>query len=439
MILNLLNLYTLIFALFGKVNAMTTRLAVMKANISQQGLNLADLLDHVTTTVMMTPIFNATSESSAYYNVTDPILFILNATEETPAGYMDIYSSTSTVFASSTQSTIHPVTEKEDKDEGSLTGTCFQIMVDCSTLESIDPWSTSQAPTTTTNESIISEEDEIIYDEEDDETIPERLKRQVMSLVDTTANPLSGRTTPQSIGRLLDSLNTILRNLKRNTTIRIPHTTLPISSTSTESSTESTPPTTTEIKRKEFLEEMTTRPESLDDLIRWHTAGLILTTEEDEEETYNDVSSIFFESLNQTNPADDFLLNEDNNQTTTPLAEEEGTTTVFRSCPLVVCPWNDTVGYFNSLTTTTTHLPGENESNGTLPCRGDNPQGCTPFWTSSRDETITSFHSSVHFTSTLPTHTESKLSKLFHVSSFFKKKCDLVILKTNECIYLKSF
>lgn len=410
MILNLLNLYTLIFALFGKVNAMTTRLAVMKANISQQGLNLADLLldqtSSSTVLVMTTPIFNATWESSAYYNVTDPILFILNATESPGPILLDNYSSTSTQPTAA-------VAEEEDDDQDDqdidLTGTCFQIMVDCSALET----TTDPPPpiTTTTAGPAISEEDELIYDEEDYETVPERLKRQVLSLLDqttTTANPL--RTTPQSIGRLLDSLNSILRNLKRNTTLRIPFTTLPFStSSSTESGGGGGPSTTTTSPATaDRMMESTasSTPELLDDLIRWHTAGLILTTEEedyDQELADNSSSASIFEAFNQTNPADDFIVNQDNETTTSQLPEETTTTTTVRAmCPLVVCPWNDTVGYFSSLTTTT-NLPssssdGDDESNGTtLPCRGDNPQGCTPFWTSSRDgeTTITSFHSSV--------------------------------------------
>jgi hypothetical protein len=392
MILNLLNLYTLIFALFGKVNAMTTRLAVMKANISQQGLNLADLLLDQTSSSMTTPIFNATWESSAYYNVTDPILFILNATESPGPILLDNYSSTST------QPAVADEEEEVDQDID-LTGTCFQIMVDCSALET-----TTDPPVTTTTTGpapAISEEDELIYDEEDYETVPERLKRQLL-LDQTTANPL--RTTPQSIGRLLDSLNSILRNLKRNTTLRIPYTTLPFS---TSSSTESGgPSTTTSPATADRMMDSTasSTPELLDDLIRWHTAGLILTTEEEDydELANNSSSASIFEAFNQTNPADDFIVNQDNETTTTQLPEETTTTVRLTMCPLVVCPWNDTVGYFSSLTTT--NLPSSSdgdESNGTtLPCRGDNPQGCTPFWTSSRDETITSFHSSVAASST---------------------------------------
>lgn len=370
MILNLLNLYTLIFALFGKVNAMTTRLAVMKANISQQGLNLADLLDHTSAT----PVFNAAAESSAYYNVTDPILFVLNATES--PGTMDSYASTSTEPAAAAT-----------EDYGALAGTCFQILVDCSTLETADP-----PLATTTAGPAISEEDEIVYDEEDYETVPERMKRDLDQTTTASANPwpTPSRTTPQSIGRLLDSLNSILRNLKRNTTARAPLTTLPWS-TSTES------PSTTTSPRVEST--TTSPPESLDDLMRWHTAGLILTTEEDYEESGDNSSSSIFDAFNQTNPADDFTSSSPDDETTTTRLPEEAvvtTTTVRPMCPLVVCPWNDTVGYFTSLTTPG-GAGGEDDANGTLPCRGDNPQGCTPFWTSSRDESITSFHSSVHF------------------------------------------
>lgn len=406
MILNLLNLYTLIFALFGKVNAMTSRLAVMKSNISQQGLNLADLLEHATASSLLTPIFNGTSETNAYYDVSEPTLFILNATE-TPVN-MEMY-------ATSTE----PVTEE---DGVSLTGTCFQIMVDCSTLEITTEASTTSSTISTTT-TFVSEEDELIYDDEGDyETVPQRLKRQVLELLDqqaetTTGNP-SSKSTPQSIGRLLDSLNSILRNLKRNTTVRIPYTTLPYST-----STEQVPTTT-----PHRVDAST--PELLDNLIRWHTAGLILTTEEDEAEDNSSIVSNIYDPIifNQTDPPDEFNAT-DNDTTTTqhPVVSVSSESTVRTMCPLVVCPWNDTVGYFSSLTT---NVPGEEDDNNSsstngVPCRGDNPQGCTPFWTSSRDETITSFHSSVHFSNS--TQPNGKLILFIRNVELFKRIHQLVM------------
>lgn len=407
MILNLLNLYTLIFALFGKVNAMTSRLAVMKSNISRQGLNIADLLEHEdkSSSLLLTPIFNSTSETNAFYDVTQPTtLFILNATEN-PVD-METYGAST-----------EPVTDQQDDEKQSLTGTCFQMMVDCSTLEipteaptasisTNSPVATTTTTTTTTT-TFISEEDELIYDDEEDyENVPERLKRQALldQAETTTGNPSSLKSTPQSIGRLLDSLNSILRNLKRNTTIRIPYTTLPIST-----STEPVPTTTTPAAVDAKTSEATGTPESLDDLMRWHTAGLILTTQEEEDVEDNSslASSIYYDLFifNQTDPPDE-LIATDNDTATTQHPAASSESPIRNMCPLVVCPWNDTVGYFSSLTT---NIPGEEQDdhNGTsngVPCRGDNPQGCTPFWTSSRDENITSFHSSVHFSSstTLP-------------------------------------
>jgi len=84
---------------------------------------------------------------------------------------------------------------------------------------------------------------------------------------------------------------------------------------------------------------------------------------------------------------------EDDEEEITSTAMPTSTTTV-ALCPIIVCPWNDTIGYF-----TPTPKPGFDDdgfSNSTLPCRGDNPTGCTPYWTSTRDsaQTVSSLHSS---------------------------------------------
>lgn len=407
----------------------TTRLAVMKANISQQGLNIADLLDPTATTPMMTPIFNATAESSAYYNVTEPILFIINATTEN----YPLEITTERYYSTTTESTTTTTKSPEQS--------CFQIMVDCATLTT----TTSTAESTTKAATTAVASEEIIYDEEDYDA---RLKRHAgpaktmphiqpsnamthiqpakkkpqnsVRLLDsrlrhllpdetladatafrnwpptrdppedvTTAEENDGnkykhkrqiepaRTTPQSIGRLLESLNSILRNLKGGNTTRIPAATTATLMLSTTTTTE---PTTSS-------ESVASTPESLEDLIRWHTAGLQLQTTAEEDYDNNDVSSLGSSSS--------ILFDIDAfNQTDSPPAEAstdipESTPAVVM-CPLVVCPWNDTTGYFSSLTT---NIPLEEDS--TSLCRGDNPQGCTPFWTSARDdETITSFHSS---------------------------------------------
>lgn len=354
----------------------------MKANISRQGLNLADLLDPTVTTPMMTPIFNATSENSVYYNVTESILFILNATES-PVN-MEVYSTTTTTSTSTTSAEPSTTTT-----EGDVTrGTCFQIMVDCAILEKTETTAYDLPPAPTTDTAVTSEE---IYDEEIIEDSVIRLKRQIGQGSVTTSTI---RTTPKSIGRLLESLNSILRGLKRNSTTNpisfLNRTSLTNSEAITSPNPGSTYPLTTEAHKEiSSTSSLLSTPESLEDLIRWHTAGLRSTTAEEEGDyDDNDVSSssIFDDSaLNQTDPP---------SYESTELPDATSTTTVLM-CPLVVCPWNDTIGYFSSLTT---NMPSsEEDSNSTSLCRGDNPQGCTPFWTSARDETISSVHSSFHF------------------------------------------
>lgn len=350
----------------------------MKANISQQGLNLADLLDHtMSSTSMMTPIFNATSETNAFYEVTEPILFVINATQN-PLDMEKYADSSTTTFTISTTTESITTTNTDAQ--------CFQVMVDCSSLviETTESSTTSSSSSTTTSSTTTTfvASEEIIYDEDYDTV--SRLKRQIEERLDslTTASPASlVKTTPQSIGRLLDSLNSILRGLKRNTTRSPSSITDQFFTTQT---TTTDPPTT---DRKDPTTSMLpSTPESLEDLMRWHTAGLILTTEEDEVvDDHSDVSSSIFDVLgfNQTDPSMD--ASESPDTTSLPVV----------MCPLVVCPWNDTVGFFSSLTT---NLPTSDEdTNSTSSCRGDNPQGCTPFWTSSRDETITSFHSSSQY------------------------------------------
>ena len=165
----------------------------MKTNISLQGVNVSLLDDGIMTTPFINYTFNATSESSVYYNVTDSVLFILNATEEAEQGELFENYSTST--------TSYSTTELPDED------TCFQVMVDCASIV------TTTAKTDPPEEEL---EEEIIDD--DEEIIPQRLKRQVIAT--STASP-TGRNSTPSITRLLDSLQSILRGLQRNST-RIP-------------------------------------------------------------------------------------------------------------------------------------------------------------------------------------------------------------------------
>lgn len=391
----------------------------MKTNISQQGLNLADLLDQTATTSFVTPTFNATSETSAYYEVTEPISFIINATEDYPVD-MERYASSSTTFSptrstGTSESTTTATATALPSDHQSTTGTCFQIMVDCSFIQTTTESTTTTTTTTTsasasastttgsTSTTTLVASEEIIYDEEDE--IAPRSKRQIAT---------ADKTTPKSIGRLLDSLNSILRGLKRNTT-----STAVTATTSTTTTTESS---ATERMSTSFL---ASTPESLDDLMRWHTAGLQLTTTEQEDNEEDNDSRDDSSSFVSNNIFDVFEVNGNDpssmDLTTVSIdhiAEQSTTvsdlpvTVVVVMCPLVVCPWNDTVGYLSTLTT---NLPSyEDDWNSSSLCRGDNPQGCTPFWTSSRDETITSLHSTSHFGGTLPTGTFDQVFLLFH-------------------------
>lgn len=126
-------------------------------------------------------------------------------------------------------------------------------------------------------------------------------------------------------------------------------------------------------------------PESLDEL-RLYTAAQMQTTVDDDGVTTDETISP---------PSNSRGLLFDESDTPPPMTEESEVVIKATSkapvpmCPIVVCPWNDTIGYF----TTTSAPPDEDSGNSTLPCRGDNPTGCTPFWTSSRDETLSSLHS----------------------------------------------
>lgn len=309
----------------------------MKANISQQGLNLADLFDHtISITSMVTPTLNATSEDSAYYNVTEPILYIINATENLVD--MDHYASSSTTYSPPTQSTttavtIDPVTLTGSEEE-SASAKCFQIMVDCAVLDQTTEASTVSSTTTTTTPTTTTVFlDEEIYEDDYDNIV--RSKRQIRDRFNTitaTASPSGNKTTPQSIGRLLDSLNSILRGLKRNTTTRFTAslTTIPVTTTM-----DTTTASTSAAGEKEFSTSALTSstPESLEDLIRWHTAGLQITTEE--ESNYDDDDDVSSSSIfdvigsNGTDPVTDTTDRLDSN-----------VTMAVPMCPLVVCPWN---------------------------------------------------------------------------------------------------
>lgn len=166
-------------------NEKTTRLAVMKANISLQGLNVADLMDSGTTASLLTTTegtFNATSESSPYYNVTEPILFVLNATESL------VMDTTSYGPSSSTTTT-----ESYPATTISTTPPCFQVLVECPT-------------TTTTTLPPPPPDEEYVYEDAEDDDPPGRYKRQGTAF---------NRTTPKSLTRLLDSLNSILRGIQQ--------------------------------------------------------------------------------------------------------------------------------------------------------------------------------------------------------------------------------
>ena len=346
---------------------------------------------------MMNYTFNATSESSIYYNVTDSVIFVLNATQE-PAELFEDYASSTTTFAptSSTSST----TEQSDEDDG-LEGTCFQVMVDCASLGSITSTiTTTSAPTPPPDEE----------KQEDDDEVPDRSKRQAIS-IGSTASP-TGRNSTPSITRLLDSLNAILRGLQRNTT-RIPQ--IPVRSSSSASPSSTTTTTTTTTTQKTITQaeiwpsddgidpavHTSTEPdESLDELKRLYTsAQLQVTTTEEEYTDDPDLTSVSMSTY------DDLLYGSDTNssfstESTDPAlsgTDAPPTPEPILLCPIIVCPWNDTMGHLNNIThSSTTIRPEEDAGGSTLPCRGDNPQGCTTYWTSMR-ETV---HSSQYSTQT---------------------------------------
>ena len=339
----------------------TGRLSEMKTNISLQGVNVSLLDDGIMTTPFINYTFNATSESSVYYNVTDSVLFILNATEEAEQGELFENYSTST--------TSYSTTELPDED------TCFQVMVDCASIV------TTTAKTDPPEEEL---EEEIIDD--DEEIIPQRLKRQVIAT--STAIP-TGRNSTPSITRLLDSLQSILRGLQRNSTR------IPVRSSTTAPSTSA--PLITTTMADEIIDDSITQPttelESLDELKRYYTSAQLQVTTTEEEYDDPDLTSVSMSTY------EDFNMNFSSSTEPTDDAEINGsdpppTPEPIQLCPIIVCKSNDTMGHLNNLTSSTTVRP---EEESTLPCRGDNPQGCTTYWTSMR-ETV---HSSQYSTQTL--------------------------------------
>jgi len=94
------------------LNEQTSRLAVMKYNISQK-------LDHVTdaslplamTSLLDNSTFNAADGDNIYHNVTESIAAVLNATEVVP---MNNYETSTTVN----------IVNRDPSD-------CYQVLVDC--------------------------------------------------------------------------------------------------------------------------------------------------------------------------------------------------------------------------------------------------------------------------------------------------------------------
>lgn len=365
----------------------TDRLAVLKSK------NVSLLLDDSgVTTPMINYTFNATSESSIYYNVTDSVIFVLNATQE-PAELFEDYATSTTTFAPTSTSTATEQPDEDDADIG-LDGTCFQVMVDCASIAT----STTAAPIPT------HPPDEVAEEEDDNDEVPGRSKRQAISVSSSTATPIGRNSTP-SITRLLDSLNAILRGLQRNTT-RIPLVRSSSSSTSTTTTTTQKPITEAEIQPTDdeidtTLHTSTEPEESLDELKRYYTsAQLQVTTTEEEYRDDPDLTSVSMSTY------DELLYGSDANSSFSTESSDPALSgsdppptpeTTILLCPIIVCPWNDTMGHLTNVThSSTTVRPEEDTGGSTLPCRGDNPQGCTTYWTSMR-ETV---HSSQYSTQT---------------------------------------
>jgi len=124
----------------------------MKANISMQGLNVADLVDSGTMSTTFMPPSTFNDSWTEGFNVTETSLFILNATESLID--MEVYST-------STTTTPQPSTTTE--------ANCFQVMVDCSTLLKSSTYNKIRDE---------EEEEDYVYEEED---APLRTKRQIDS------------------------------------------------------------------------------------------------------------------------------------------------------------------------------------------------------------------------------------------------------------------
>lgn len=99
----------------------------MKANISLQGLNVADLVESGMPSTTFLP-FNL-SES---YNITEQAVFIINATES--LADMEEYTTTTTTTTTTDLPTTTTTTTTQSPTTVRSEDACFQVMVDCATI-----------------------------------------------------------------------------------------------------------------------------------------------------------------------------------------------------------------------------------------------------------------------------------------------------------------
>ena len=336
MVLNMLNLYTLIFALFGKVNTMTARLSVMKYNISQR-MPLMDLTTGI-------PILNASYATvdayMPYDNVTETIVAIINATETID---MEPYASGNDTFQVESNAT-----------------DCYQVAVDCSPL---------------TTETTVKSQMGLSTNAHSDE----RRKRQIIR-PEATSPPPSPGSSP-SIARLLESLNSLLKGFQRNTTRRSSRRSTTPSTASTTKAETTTLATTTSAPSNEwvdiYVEATTEETESTTGVNDWTSSAEYVNDEPDFTSSWTTIGTE--EEANTTEDDDVEAASSNGSSLTT------SSTASAAQCYVTVCAHNDT---------SSRQTVNDTAESTTLPCRGDNPQGCTAFWTSMRntESTVQSSH-----------------------------------------------
>lgn len=331
-------------------------------------------------TTTWTPLLNA-SLIDDYYNVTEPILVILNSTEST--SHMEQYwtsenPTTENIVESTSERTTEHYTSTPMTPMTSTpmtTSACYEIMVDCATLNRTQTMTRPTADTSPLSNDVLD--------------VLKRAKRQDV-VMSSTPRGLSddALTTPKgsspNIAVLLDTLrNSIFRRQRNNTRTRTTRftTTSALTTDKVQSTTMELAPIQRDSAATSDLQTETTDTPITENLAfsgserpseysrdytteNWSGASeQTVTTDQDD---LMNSSELFSDMI--TDPLTSSWYAEETVVDFTSASDwvQETSTPTRQLCYVTICPdFNDTL------------------------CRGDNPQGCTDYWSGTRNDMTT--------------------------------------------------